>query len=312
MTGRVLSLRFRLAAEFDITEFVQSGKNRVAIQVFRWCDGSYLEDQDMWRLSGIHREVLLLAQPKVSIGDIHVQTRFSEEGLDAEVFIRPELWVKATKVIPEGWKLRAMLFDAAGKQVGQDPMEINALKVYEELWPPRDYPVFGLLKTTVANPEKWSAETPSLYTLVLSMEDQQGEVLEARSQRIGFRTVGFSEQNELLINGKVVKLRGVNRLDGVIKYISDNYAEDIDLNDVADVACMTTNSFCRFFKSKTNKSFIQFLNEVRIRNASRILVQEDYQVSEVCAIVGYKLTTNFNRQFKPIMGSTPLGFREGM
>ena len=100
------------------------------------------------------------------------------------------------------------------------------------------------------------------------------------------------------------------RLDEVIKYISDNYANYIGLQDVADIACMTTNSFCRFFKKMTNKSFTRFLNEVRIRNASRLLVQNDFPVSEICYIVGYKSITNFNRQFKEIMGCTPKLYRQ--
>ncbi len=99
------------------------------------------------------------------------------------------------------------------------------------------------------------------------------------------------------------------RIDSVLKFISDNYAVDIGLEDVADVACMTTNSFCRFFKKMTNKSFTQFLNEVRIRNASRLLVQEDMPVSDACYAVGYQSITNFNRQFKQIMGDTPKSYR---
>ena len=100
-----------------------------------------------------------------------------------------------------------------------------------------------------------------------------------------------------------------HRIDIVLKYISDNYASDINLNKVADIACMTTNSFCRYFKKLTNKSFVHFLNEVRIRNASRLLAQEDLLVSEVCYLVGYKSITNFNNQFKIIMGTNPKGFR---
>lgn len=99
------------------------------------------------------------------------------------------------------------------------------------------------------------------------------------------------------------------RLDEVVKFISDNYASYISLEDISDVACMTTNSFCRFFKKMTNKSFTQFLNEVRIRNAARLLIQEDVSVSDVCYTVGYKSITNFNRQFKQIMGKTPNAYR---
>ena len=97
-----------------------------------------------------------------------------------------------------------------------------------------------------------------------------------------------------------------------VKFISDNYASSITLDDISNVACMTTNSFCRFFKKMTNKSFTQFLNEIRIRNASRILVQENLPVSEICYIVGFNSITNFNKQFKQIMGATPKKFREAI
>lgn len=103
-----------------------------------------------------------------------------------------------------------------------------------------------------------------------------------------------------------------DRLDTVLKYISDNYQSSITLEDVAGVACMTTNSFCRFFKKMTNKSFTQFLNEIRVRNASRILVQDHLPVSDVCYMVGYKSITNFNRQFKQIMELTPNAFRKSI
>ena len=102
----------------------------------------------------------------------------------------------------------------------------------------------------------------------------------------------------------------LQRLDLVIKYISDNYTSHIDLEDVASKACMTTNSFCRFFKKMTNKSFTQFLNEVRIRNASRLLIQENMTMSEICYKVGYNSMTNFYKQFKKIMGSTPKAYRQ--
>ncbi|MFR9653701.1 MAG: sugar-binding domain-containing protein, partial [Rikenellaceae bacterium] len=82
-----------LAAEFDITKYLTDGKNRVAVQVFRWSDGSYLEDQDMWRLSGIHREVMLLAQPEISIRDVEIRTTLDPAYKDARLEIRPKLWM---------------------------------------------------------------------------------------------------------------------------------------------------------------------------------------------------------------------------
>ncbi|GAL63586.1 AraC family transcriptional regulator [Algibacter lectus] len=100
-----------------------------------------------------------------------------------------------------------------------------------------------------------------------------------------------------------------DRLDNVIRYISDNYAREISLTEISDIACMTTNSFCRFFKKMTNKSFTEFLNEVRIRNASRLLVQENLPISEICYAVGYKSIPNFNKQFKLIINCTPKEYR---
>lgn len=102
------------------------------------------------------------------------------------------------------------------------------------------------------------------------------------------------------------------RLDAVLKYISDNYASHISLEDISEVACLTTNSFCRFFKKMTNKSFTRFLNEVRIRNAARLLLQDRLPVSEVCYRVGYNSITNFYRQFKQIVGSTPKEYMESI
>ena len=102
------------------------------------------------------------------------------------------------------------------------------------------------------------------------------------------------------------------RLDAVLKFISDNYSDNIHLQDVADIACMTTNSFCRFFKKMTNKSFTQFLNEVRIRNACRYLLQDELSVSQVCFMVGYNCITNFYKQFKLIMKCTPNDYRNNI
>lgn len=203
----------RLAAEFDVTSYVQPGSNRVAVQVFRWSDGSYLEDQDMWRLSGIQREVLLIAQPKVSVNDIHVRTKFDEGLQHAKLQIRPKLWVKQDADQLKGWTLSAQLYDADKKAVLDKPLSIDVEKLYLERWAPRDVEKFAVLEADIQSPKKWSAEHPNLYRLVLSVTNPQGELIEARRQDIGFRKVEFGPQNELLINGKPVKIMGVNRHD---------------------------------------------------------------------------------------------------
>ncbi len=203
----------RLPAEFDITDYLSEGKNRVAVQVFRWSDGSYLEDQDMWRLSGIHREVLLLAQPKIALNDLFVRTKFDEQLEDAKLEIRPQLWMKADEDKLEGWKIIARLYDADKQKVLDKPMSCNIEDVHFERWPQRDITKFAFLEATINKPKKWSVEHPYLYTLVLDVIDSQDKLVESRSQKVGFRTVSFSKENELLINGKAVKLKGVNRHD---------------------------------------------------------------------------------------------------
>lgn len=99
------------------------------------------------------------------------------------------------------------------------------------------------------------------------------------------------------------------RIDKVLNYISENYTSHITLEQVAELAGMTNSSFCRYFKKMTNKSFTHFLNEVRIHKATHLLIQEDSQITEVGYAVGYQSITNFNRQFKVIMGESPKSYR---
>ena len=202
-----------LAAEFDITDHIRPGKNRVAVQVFRWSDGSYLEDQDMWRLSGIQREVLLLAQPKVSLNDWDIRTKFDEDLNDAILRIRPSVWVKDASMDLKKWKVTAQLYDAAEKVIFKKPLTCSAKAIHLERWPARDITKFAFLEAKVKQPRKWSCEDPYLYRVVLSMVDPKGNVVDARSQKIGFRKISFSDKNEFLVNGKPVKLKGVNRHD---------------------------------------------------------------------------------------------------
>ena len=101
-----------------------------------------------------------------------------------------------------------------------------------------------------------------------------------------------------------------SKLDEVMKFISINYASSISLKDVAEIACMTENSFCRYFKNLTNKSFVKFLNEVRIRNAAKLLVSTNKSISEIAMEVGFPSITNFNKQFKIVQSETPKIYRE--
>ncbi len=205
-----------LPAEFDITEYVKTGTNQVALKVFRWGDGSYLENQDHWRMSGIHREVLLLAEPKININDFAVRTVFDASYINADLQIRPRIFAcpeVSGKMDLSKWTVNAQLYDDLGLALFQDQPSITAERILNEKYPPRYNVSFGLINKQIISPKKWSAEKPNLYTLVLTLIDENQNVVQAKSCKVGFRQVETSEKGELLINGKSVKLYGVNRHD---------------------------------------------------------------------------------------------------
>ncbi|MFT2008868.1 glycoside hydrolase family 2 TIM barrel-domain containing protein [Pontibacter sp. 13R65] len=202
-----------LPSEFNVTPYLKAGENIVSVQVIRWSDGAYLEDQDHWRMSGIQREVMLLAEPKLRIADLHWQAKLDKDYKDAVFSIRPRLDNYTGGEI-KGYKVKAQLYNKAQQPVFEKALEKTAEEIVNEAYPRLDNVKFGLLETTVKNPLKWSDETPNLYTLVLSLEDEKGNVLEAKSCKVGFRSIEFSKDNsKLLINGKETYLYGVNRHD---------------------------------------------------------------------------------------------------
>ena len=200
-----------LPSEFDVTPFLREGRNSVAVQVCKWSDGSYLEDADHWRMAGIYREVFLMAAPRVCIRDFGVRTRMINDYTDARLQIRPSLRNDAGRDLT-GWTLGAELFDATGKSCLDTPWNLPAADIVTEVYPQRDNVYYPLMERLVRAPCRWTAETPYLYTLVLTLRDAQGAVVESRSVRVGFREVEVRGE-ELLVNGVPVKLYGVNRHD---------------------------------------------------------------------------------------------------
>jgi beta-galactosidase len=239
----------RTPAEFDLTDFVKPGFNQIAVEVYRWSDGSYLEDQDMWRMSGIFRPVYLYSTAAARIRNFTVRTELDADYQDATLQIKPELWAKNLTL--SNWAVRAQLFDAEGrtvlffedaadkterrpparlvenrvnqKRAGPEagvPMlshaatevlnpDFNA-KILDDRMPQRGEPKFAWLEANIKNPAKWTAETPNLYTLVLTLNDEHGNVIEADSCQVGFRNIEIRD-GIFLVNGQPVKLRGVNR-----------------------------------------------------------------------------------------------------
>ncbi len=171
-----LSKGSRVPAEFDVTSLVRPGSNTLAVQVLQWSDGSYLEDQDMWWLSGIFRAVTLVAIPRVSIEDIAVRTPFDTAHRDARLEVRAT--VRNDTESQRAGTLEVSLTDPVGEPVLTVPAACPAMAPGARVEVP--------LTAAVAAPAQWSAEKPALYTLLLTLRDADGTVIEAVPLRIGF------------------------------------------------------------------------------------------------------------------------------
>ena len=229
------------AAEFDITPHLRDGQNLLAAQVFRWSDASYLEDQDTWRLSGIYRDVYLFSTPAVHIVDFGVRTDFDDQYRDATLEIRPRLRV-FDGGSPEGWTVEAQLFDADRRPVLEKPLSIGADVILGESYPRR----WALLEAKIATPRKWTAETPNLYTLVLSLKDASGGLVETESARIGFREVEIRD-GRFLLNGQPIRLHGVDRHEfdpDTGQYVSpERMVQDIELMKRYNINAVRTSHY---------------------------------------------------------------------
>ncbi len=201
----------KIAAEFDITKFVKKGKNLIAMQVMRWCDGSYLEDQDFWRFTGIAREVYLYARPKAHIEDIVIR----QDWQDGKGLL--EVSVKA----PKGLTVEARLEDADGKEVGSG------------------------LQLTVDNVKAWTAETPYLYTLFINTK-KGSQVVESVRQRVGFRHIEI-KGGQLLVNGQPILIKGADRHeldpDGGYVVSIDRMKQDIRIMKQLNINAVRTSHY---------------------------------------------------------------------
>jgi len=190
----------RLSAEFDITPYIRPGENSLAVRVYRYSDGSYMEDQDFWRLSGIYRDVYLVATPRVHVRDFFVKTRLDEHYQDAVLSVEARIRNYGDQDIA-GYILELELFDEAGQRTSNAVIQIS-VGAGVEAQVEADQPV--------ANPKKWSAEQPNLYTLLLTLRDADGNVLEVERSNVGFRQVEVKD-GQVHVNGVPVLFKGVNR-----------------------------------------------------------------------------------------------------
>ncbi|SDX29345.1 beta-galactosidase [Lutibacter oricola] len=243
----------RLSAEFDITKHLVNGKNKVAVKVFRWSDGSYLEAQDHWRMSGIEREVYLKAIPKVRLNDFTVRTDFDTNYENALLQVRPKLIANIKnkyvakigefgntnlKTTVDNWELITELRDAEGNKVGESTTT-KFKKIFGEFYPQRDNVYFGLIETEVKAPKQWSSDNPYLYTLLFEVKDDKGNSIQHTSTKVGFREVKIDERGRFLVNGNPVKMIGVNRHDH--DHINGKTVSRVDMEE--DVKLMKQFNF---------------------------------------------------------------------
>ncbi len=191
----------RLPSEFDLSAFLHAGENRLAVMVLRWSDGSYLEDQDMWRMSGIFRDVSLLHKPSTQISDFHVATHFNDDFsravLEADVQMYGELRDEL-RVTVSLWQGETQVASGTAPFGGEIIDERGG------------YADHVTLRLNVENPKLWSAEIPNLYRAVVELHTADGTLIEAEACDVGFREVRI-ENGLLLLNGKPLLIRGVNR-----------------------------------------------------------------------------------------------------
>jgi beta-galactosidase len=178
-------------AEFNITKYLEPGDNTLAVEVYKWCDGSYLEDQDFWRMGGITRDVFLVARPLQHVKDFHIIADLSED-METGLFSLKMFIDKVS--IDKPVVVEADLYDN-GKRVDSF---IDAVVQSPVKW-----------TSKIESVKKWSAEMPNLYNLQIILKDEENNVLEVISQDVGFRKVQITG-NQLRINGKYVYLKGVN------------------------------------------------------------------------------------------------------
>lgn len=203
---------------FRITPYLQAGTNSLALQVFKYSDGSYLEDQDMWRIAGIHRDVMVYALPKINISDFGVRTILNDRFDEAQLVIDPKLTVVGDQR-GEGYQVEAMLYDAQGQQLLDSVLKADAVPmlnldhkaaIMNDRNPQRGYPKWGWMTAQVKNPKLWSAEHPYLYQLSLMLRDPNGKIIQTIRTKVGFRQLAIKD-GVFMVNGIPTRLRGVNR-----------------------------------------------------------------------------------------------------
>ena len=223
-------------AEFDITGFVTTGDNQLSVRVYRWCDGSYLEGQDMWHLSGIHRDVYLVATPKVFVSDHYITSSLNNEATSGSMSVK--LTVDNRNTVSTTKTLQVSLLDADDNQIATGTKTYSGTSTAEKT----------VTLSGLSNLRPWSAEDPYLYTVVVSQKDENGAEEMAFSTKYGFRNITKSG-NLIYINNKRVYFKGVNTQDTHPEYgraiDMETMMKDLTMMKKANVNTVRTSHYPR-------------------------------------------------------------------
>ena len=191
-------------AEFNITKYLVKDNNILAVEVYRWSDGSYLEDQDMWDVSGIFRDVYLFSTPRLHIRDFFLYSDFDTNYIDAILKLRIKIHNYSESEVKQG-KVEVLLLNGSKNLLDKNPIIISdSIQVK----PKNEIKID--LEAYIKNPKKWSAETPNLYEIVLILKNIKEQIIEVEVCKFGFRKVEI-KNSQILINGKSLLFKGVNR-----------------------------------------------------------------------------------------------------
>lgn len=242
--------------EFDVTKVLKKGENVITAKLYRFSDGSYLEDQDMWWLCGIYRDVYLFAEPKVCLRDFYFKTDFDDTYNDSNVTLN--MYFNNYNNIRGKIKVSAKLIDTKNGEIelGSSEKELSGGK--ETI----------TYNKTVKSPDKWSAETPNLYTLVMSVE-LDGKVICVKSYKVGFKKVEIKGE-KIYFNGMPLMIKGVNRHDfdcdygwAVPKY---RYTQDLDIMKQNNINSIRTSHYPDdpYFYDMCNKYGFYVMDECEV------------------------------------------------
>ena len=242
--------------EFDISKVLKKGENVITAKLYRFSDGSYLEDQDMWWLCGIYRDVYLFAEPKVCLRDFYFKTDFDDTYNDSNVTLN--MYFNNYNNIRGKIKVSAKLIDSKNEEIelGSSEKELSGGK--ETI----------TYNKTVKSPDKWSAETPNLYTLVMSVE-LDGKVIFVKSYKVGFKKVEIKGE-KIYFNGMPLMIKGVNRHDfdcdygwAVPKY---RYTQDLDIMKQNNINSIRTSHYPDdpYFYDMCNKYGFYVMDECEV------------------------------------------------